>query len=232
MAYGDNLLSSGATRTYVAQFIVGGSAFQTLLVDGWFRLILKRSPTMSEGSEGAALLRNGATDETLESKLFGSSGFFHKRANSSSATFVDRLYQILLHKLPDKSSSNLFLRELKKGTKRSQVAHTVLVSVSSQTRLVTGLYESYLKRPPAKSELDAALNELKSGITDEALRASLVGSDEFEAGIMAGFVGRAYQDLLSRKPGTQVIRVCQRPDERADAGERRDCHRRQRGVSG
>lgn len=83
------------------------------------------------------------------------------------------------------------------------VAAAAPVAAQNEARLVSGWYRTYLHRRPDADGLNNCAYQLRSGESPDAVKAGLIGSDEYyqlHGGTPWGFVGGMFDDVLGRAP--------------------------------
>jgi hypothetical protein len=68
---------------------------------------------------------------------------------------------------------------LANGVTRAQVAGMIFASTEYRQDLVRGYYLQFLHRPADSGGLAAFVHELGNGVTNQAVIAALIGSDEY-----------------------------------------------------
>jgi len=118
--------------------------------------------------------------------------------------YVESLYRDVLGRDPDPGGLDFWQTRFDEGMPRRQLALGFLRSQERRALLVTELYGAYLRRAPDPGGLQAHRDALASWLTEEALIAALVSSDEYfgsQCGSgMNGYVIALYRDLLARQP--------------------------------
>jgi hypothetical protein len=173
-----NLLGNGATRTQVAQLLLGSSEYRSDLAGSIYQSYLRRAASSPENLAGVSALGAG-TDEAFRASVLGSDEYFQKCAHGDNQSFVTHLYQDLLGRPADSAGMNTFLNLLGNGTPRSQVAQLLLGSGEYRSDLVRFDYQFFLRRLPSPGEITQLVNLLGNGGTDEQLIGLLLGSPEY-----------------------------------------------------
>jgi Domain of unknown function (DUF4214) len=120
----------------------------------------------------------------------------------SQGAFVVNAYRDLLGRPPSDSDASYWLGRLGEGAGREAMAREIASSAEYRDELVVSIYQRFLERSPSAGEVSYATGLLGAGGSDEQLIAALVGSSEYyglSGETIAGFVSRAYSDLLGRE---------------------------------
>lgn len=111
-------------------------------------------------------------------------------------------YQDILARYPDQGAlDGWFARIDSHELTRTQVVGAITSSTEYQTDLVTSMYTTYLRRSPDSAGLAFLVGLLKGGVSDEAIRAGMLGSGEFYSlagSTPAGYVSSLYTAVLGR----------------------------------
>ena len=130
---------------------------------------------------------------------------------SANQRFVYQLYEDLLGRAPSTAELADWTTALSGDTTRSQVAAALLHTDEYRGLLVDSIYQSFLKRDPDSSERASGIVLLGSGVSDELLKATVLGSPEFfttqGGGTVDGFLNALYEDVLGRAidPDAQAL---------------------------
>jgi len=124
-------------------------------------------------------------------------------------SFVTNLYQEVLGRQPDSDGYNSWVSQLNAGTSTTgQVAIGFFTSNEYRTNTIVGYYQVQLGRTPSAAEVQPYLNLLIAGQSQDQIRISFFGSEEFfnAAGRNnAQFVNNLYSQILNRAPsGAEV----------------------------
>ncbi len=149
-----------------------------LAVDGAYQYILGRSPDAAGRAFWVSWIGQGHGLDALRAQLYASPEFFTTHGSTNS-TFLDALYQDILHRAPDPSGKAYWLGQLDNGVRRSDVATVILGLDEPITVALTDLYSSLLGRSASPDELSywrgVWHNYGEFGVT-----ALIVGSNEYE----------------------------------------------------
>jgi Domain of unknown function (DUF4214) len=122
---------------------------------------------------------------------------------ADNGSFVTHVYRDLLNRAPDAPGFASFTTLLDRGlVNRSQEALAVLESQEYRTLLIQGLYQQLLRRALDPLGQAGWLRYLDDGGTQDGLRVSLLGSEEYfqrrGGGTTPGFLSAVYSDVLGR----------------------------------
>jgi photosystem II stability/assembly factor-like uncharacterized protein len=171
---------------------------------GLYRSLLNRPASTAEITIWVQALQQGATPEQVITAITGSDEYYVQMTVGGNDTgFVNRLYLDLLKRPADSGGLAAFLQSLSLSHEadRRGVMDMILRSDEYRQKVITSAYTTYLGRSPAPAELSFWLGQLQNGLTDEALNANLVASDEFfnkHGGNSASWLNAAYMALLGR----------------------------------
>jgi hypothetical protein len=190
-----------------------GMEFRVAVVADDYRRLLHRDGSYAELLGWASQLAAGATQQGVAAALIGSNEYYILHGGTA-AGFLNGLYVDALSR-PD--SEGAWLGPVLQGALRSTVAYNVLNSPEGLLKDVSADYERYLGRSAAGDPGAAGLaNALAHGASEEAVVATLLGSDEYLArqqevaawwtwavaapGGENVLIPAFYQDLLNRVP--------------------------------
>ena len=125
---------------------------------------------------------------------------------SGSATFdldryfVRELYREVLGREGDTAGIGYWTSVIDGGKARTFVAKNFWESVEHRTAEVKAMYQTYLHRAADAGGLANAVNLLRQGVSENTLRASILGSAEYRAAhaTPAAYVTAVYGDVLGR----------------------------------
>jgi hypothetical protein len=182
LAHFTNALNNGtATRTQVAQALLGSSEYQTLVVKQLYTTYLHRDADAGGLKNFTDFLAKGGADEQVAAQLAGSSEYFQQRGGGTNDGFLDAFYKDALARAVDDTGRKAWDQQLQSGTTPGQVAAQIFAGTEYRTNLVQGLYQQYVHRIADARGLSQFLNSLQAGAHDEAIIASLVISGEYFA---------------------------------------------------
>ena len=119
-------------------------------------------------------------------------------------SFVTNLYQEVLGRQPDTDGFNSWVSQLNAGTRTTgDVSISFITSTEYRNNTIIGYYQAQLGRTPTAAEIQPFLNRLVAGESQDALRVTFFGSEEFfnKAGRNnAQFVNNLYEEIVNRSP--------------------------------
>jgi hypothetical protein len=119
-----------------------------------------------------------------------------------SERFVTHLYQDVLGRNPEPSGLNLWVTALDNGTlSRGQAAIQFVASEEYRMNTIRTYFQAQLNRTPDAAELQFFMNRLRNGETQDALRVTFFGSEEFfnrYGRNNVEFVNQLYSQILGR----------------------------------
>jgi hypothetical protein len=121
---------------------------------------------------------------------------------SGTPAFVTHMFVDLLGRAPSASEAATFAG-ITDGTSRTAAATALLTSAEYRGNLVSGYYALLLHRGASLAEIGFWMPAFIASLTDEQVEAQILASPEYFAiagGTNAGWVQRAYADLLGRAP--------------------------------
>ena len=116
----------------------------------------------------------------MEAILLGSDEYFG-RSGGNNTSFLQAVYQFVLHRPIDPSGSQSWAQALTQGMSRQAVAAAILASSESDRIETQTLYGQFLHRPPDVSGFDTFTTLLQHGVSNETAIGILVSSDEYFA---------------------------------------------------
>jgi uncharacterized protein GlcG (DUF336 family) len=170
-----------ALRPQVVGAFLNSAEYETDLIDTLYSQLLHRAPDPSGLNNGRQFLAQGNSDLQLEAAILGSAEFFTNNG-SNNATFLQAVYQDVLHRAADPSGLSSFLAQLQSGVSRQQVASTILTSLEGDQTLVESYYTRFLHRAADAGGLAGFTQMLASGAGDQSVETIILSSDEFVAG--------------------------------------------------
>ena len=117
-------------------------------------------------------------------------------------SFVTNLYQEVLGRQPDTGGYNSWVNQLNAGTKNTgDVAISFITSTEYRNNTIISYYQTQLGRTPTNAEIQPFINRLVAGESQDALRLTFFGSEEFfnNAGRNnSQFVKNLYDKIVDR----------------------------------
>lgn len=188
-------LDGGATRVSVVGQITRALEYRQDVVDHIYLHYLHRTVFGDTTGLifGVNLLNAGKTQEQVAAAVLGSPEYFALNG-STNIGFLNALYQDTLQRANGGDGTAAFLSFLDSGGRRDQAAQAVLGSQEYFTNLVNfpagngtiggglpyGYYQLFLGRNAESTQVvQAYVVQFLSGLTDEAVIAQFLGSQEF-----------------------------------------------------
>jgi hypothetical protein len=173
-----SLLAQGQTRQQVALAIENTPEARTVAVQDLYITLLGREAESGGLAIFTTFLANGGTLQQVESAILGSDEYFLK-AGGDNQSWLESVYQDVLHRLPDPFGEGTFLASLNAGTSRVQIAQLIVTSQEGYTTQVTDYYQNFLDRIPDPVGLFAWVTNLQQGVRTEVVVAGFLGSPEY-----------------------------------------------------
>ncbi|MEZ6074041.1 MAG: DUF4214 domain-containing protein [Pirellulales bacterium] len=144
----------------------------------------------------AATLDSTANDVDLASRGTAVTTF----DEGSDIRFVESLYRDLLGREADVAGRTAWVRQLRSGTTRDEVASTFWYSAERLQHVVDVYYLHYLGRPADSAGRSHWTNELVAGLSETELAVNFLTSSEFvnRYGSDAAYVDALYQYVVGR----------------------------------
>ena len=177
LAYWSGQIQSGVSAATVAAGIYNSTEHHTDQVNWMFNKLLGRDAGTDTIAFFDGQLQAGATEAQVMTTIVQSSEFTH--GDTSSATFVNNLYQKVLGRSPDAGAAG-WIAALSSGTSRASVAQSFLLSDEALTDVVDTYYENFLNREPASAEAAFWVTSMHNSQTPyESVALSILTSPEF-----------------------------------------------------
>jgi hypothetical protein len=161
LAYYGNLLGQGASRTQVAQAVLGSAEYATVVVGGLYSRLLHRAPDAAGVAYWVSQLQHGVTPEQAEGQIVASDEY----AQHAGSGWLEQGYQDLLGRRPDVTS-------------RQQIVLSVVASNEFGASVVASIYQKYLRRIPSAGDQAFMLPVYRQG-GSAAVAAMVLGSEEY-----------------------------------------------------
>ncbi len=150
-----------------------------------------------------------AADTTPDYNSFSNTSEFSNSIGASTANqvYVANVYQLLLSRAPDASSS-VWVNALNNGVTPATVVLDIEGSTEYLSDQVSTLYNRYLGRNPDPDGEQAWTNTLLAGGTLEEVAEGLTASQEYfvlHGGTNQGFITGLYGEVLYRSPSTAEL---------------------------
>lgn len=129
--------------------------------------------------------------------------------NGSEDSFVRLVYRDIFGRDVDDSGRSFWVRQLKSGQSRTDVANALLSSTEYRTNAITAVYRDFLDRDPDAAGMAFWMRGLADGaIRTDQLRLAFLGSEEFFNNVdqsQPAFITEMYKSLLGREPSASDI---------------------------
>lgn len=189
-------LNAGVTPTQIADTLFASDEYRQDVVNRDFQTFFHRPATADELAKWSSYLQQGKRDEQVVGGMVDTADYFAPAgAESTTQRYVARVYSDLLGRMVDGQALSLWTGRLDSGTSRSEFTTLLSGSVEYKQKVLRDLYASILGRPIDNSGLSVYTAFLSAGGRIEAVRAALLGSDEFFLGHSGGSNAR-YLDAL------------------------------------
>jgi hypothetical protein len=189
--------------TMVAGEFTNTAEYFTLFVTNSYMTLLHRAPDGSGLNAAVNAMVNGTRDEQIEAGLV-SSGEYIQNHGGLGASWVQALYQDLLHRTPSNSEVQAWVGALQNGMSPASIAAEFTNSGEHEAIRVQGDYMRYLGRVASQSEVNGWVAALVShSLTNEGVIAEFVGSLEYWQNHFSNdmdWLFGAYNDILNRAP--------------------------------
>lgn len=171
-------LTSGTPRGSVADAITGSTEYRSRLITGSYREFLDRSPDPEGLRSWLAAMGAGMTIQTMESGFLASEEYF-ARSGRDAATWVIRLYDHVLGRVPAQSEVAHWTGVLAAGHDRQQVALGFLLSTERLSTVIDGYYQHLLKRRIDPTGRQHWVSAVQTGTRTEGIISGIVASQEY-----------------------------------------------------
>ncbi len=166
-------------RVQVVQGIEASVEYCTDEAEAAYQTLLGR-PADPLGLLGAVrFLAGGGTFALLEANLMGSAEYYVRRGGGSATGFLVAAFHDTLMAAPTAGQLLVGEQLLGDGLPRNLVAGLLLARVEAQAERVAGYYETFLHRVPDLPGWVGHTTALQRGLSDEAVLALILGSDEY-----------------------------------------------------
>jgi cyclophilin family peptidyl-prolyl cis-trans isomerase len=144
-----------------------------------YRTLLNRAPDAQGQNTYLFYLSAGHTVEQTKAAIMGSDEYFMTRGSGTNTGFLSAVFQDVLGRAIDSTTSTNLTQQLTNGASRSQVALDVLSTNEAHVTLANLDYEKFLSRQGDNAGLNSAILVLFDGAPDSQIAAGLTGSDEY-----------------------------------------------------
>jgi uncharacterized delta-60 repeat protein len=177
LTYFAGLLDRGATRTEVAQRIVGSTEYRTVIVRQTYERLLGRDADAAGLTAWVTYLGQGGTAEQLEALVLASPEY--QARSGGDRAWLEAVYRDALGRELDATGAAAWAGALANGATRDAVALAVLQSVEADRRAVDELYGRLLGRAADEGGRAAFTSLLQQGTDLTAVLTLIAGSDEY-----------------------------------------------------
>lgn len=192
LVHWNNLMDQGTTSTQVAQGIEATVEYVDREVDQLYRQYLKRSayPDVQGLSFWQAQLQSGTTLEQMAAVVVNSPEYIQTQTNGDFNSWLDAFYADIFQRAVDDSGRQAWTNAFNSGQSRQQIATSIFSlpplagsqGNEYQIDLLNTYYEQFLGRTSIGDPgADFWLHQLQQGVSDQAVIAQIVGSQEFFA---------------------------------------------------
>jgi len=168
----------GIPRQRVVNRIVNSVDAQANAVNTVYRTFLRREPTFTEQLAGLSQVRK-TQGFAVEIEVLGSNEYFQTQGGGTNAGFVTVLYEDVLGTSVSDAALNRLTRQLQRGTSRTSMARSLVLSTPGKTSFVHFLYQSFYGRGPTRREASSAVGILNRGGQVSEVIGSILGSNTF-----------------------------------------------------
>ena len=119
----------------------------------------------------------------METEILSSGEFYDRISGDDRDAFLDKLYQVVLHRPIDSAGREAFDRELLQGASRASVVAAVLDSPEHEQLAVERLYLQLLTRHVDSLGLEFFRSRLAAGASLDSVITQLAASDEYYSGL-------------------------------------------------
>jgi hypothetical protein len=173
-------LAQGQTHEQVVLTIESSpEAHRVVVQDLYINLLGREAEPFGLGVFTTAL-QNGATVEQVKANLLGSDEYF-LHSGGDNQSWLESVYQDVLHRLPDPFGEGIYLQALATGASRVQIAQIILTSPEAYMDQVLDYYKNFLNRTADAAGLQTWVTALQQGVRDEKVIAGFLGSPEYVA---------------------------------------------------
>jgi virginiamycin B lyase len=177
---GQFFLIDGLTDTgQLTQILLASQEWRDHEITSIFTTYLHRAPDPGGLAYWSGKLAQGYRIEDLESLIIGSDEYFFVRGGGNVTTYIQTVYQDLLHRSAEPGGLTYWTNLLNHGTPRGAVANALVYSNEAFHLLVRDLYQHYLGRLPDPGGEIYWADQLAHGFTDQQLIIGLTGSEEY-----------------------------------------------------
>lgn len=177
---------SGRPRVEVANAITSSIEYRSRLVNDAYVRFLGRGPDADGLRNWVAALAAGWTVARIDAGFLASDEHY-LQAGSTPAGWVSRLYRDVLRRGAAPSEVDFWVRELARGSSRSQVALGFLLSTEHLSTVVDGYYVQLLGRHLDPTGQGTWVSALQRGVHDEEIIGGIISSPEYWGAATAAY---------------------------------------------
>lgn len=182
LSYWQQKLASGTSHQSVVEGVWDSAEHLGQVVEQYYQEFLGRPSDPVGKAYWVNLFSLGGTDK-LEIEGFLTSTEY-TNMHSTSAAFVDSLYQNINARVADSQGANFWVNALSTGQTRLQVAMAFINGDEATTRLLDSFYADFLHRQPDTNAQNSFVGPLeKQTMTISSVAAAILGSDEYFNGV-------------------------------------------------
>ncbi len=172
-------LSAGATPMAVASQVANSVEFFDRQVTQDYVNLLGREPSQAELLGWQAGKQAGLSTQQALAEFLSSDEYF-RRQGATAASWLNGVYQDVLHRAPDATGETAFLGLADQAGGRMAVARDIVFSPEGEQAAVNDAYSLLLHRPADAQALNSWDDQLNNGLPLSQLLASLASSPEFQ----------------------------------------------------
>jgi uncharacterized protein YkwD len=171
-------LRVGLDRLSVARGFVASVEASNKAVNDLFQKLLGRAADRIGMQTFAPVLEKGGGVSDVTVGIASSTEYFNRQGANNTA-FVKALYRDLLNRTGGSSEISFWVNRLNAGATRASVVKGFVQATEYQNLLLTAMFTRYLRRPITPAERTAYQNQLHAGVSDTAILAKLLASDDY-----------------------------------------------------
>ena len=173
-------LATGTPRIAVADAITSSAEYRSGLITDSYWTYLGRAPEAAGLQDWLRAMSSGLTIQGMEAGFLASPEYY-LQSSSSDSVWVQALYSDVLNRAAAQSEVDGWVRVLRAGGDRGQVAIGFLLSTEHLTTVVDAYYQALLRRGIDPSGQHTWVTQIQSGVRVEAIVGSIIASDEYYA---------------------------------------------------
>jgi hypothetical protein len=173
-----NALQAGVPRVAVANAITYSPEYRSRLITTSYLHYLNRAPDAAGLQNWLGMMGAGGTIQQMEGGFISSPEYYAK-AGGTDEQWVGKLYLHVLGRLPASSEVDHWVRAVRSGMSRYQVAMGFLLSTEHLASVVDGYYWELLGRGIDPAGRSTWVSAIQHGARVEAIIGALVASDEY-----------------------------------------------------